>query len=133
MLSTFVHYALPFSATLLVACAFACLVSGLYLFLFNLRKTNQALKHPYLEKYSWEQLPLSLKMGILLDYFIRLNFSNSRGWIFGQANTLLPHVKADTVPLSVKWPLMGFWGGCLLGIISMLSVWALIGLQTALA
>lgn len=132
MLSTLVHYALPFSATLLVACAFACLISGLYLFLFNVRKTNLALQHPYLQKYRWEQLSLSLKLGVLLDYFLRLNFPNSDKWIFAQANKLLPHVKADDVPLAIKWPLMGFWGGCLVGIISMLSVWALIGLQTAI-
>ena len=43
MLSEFVRYALPLAGTLMIACALTSLVSGAYLLLFNLRRSNQVL------------------------------------------------------------------------------------------
>ncbi len=132
MLSAIIYYALPGSATLLIACVLSCLLGGLYLFIFNLRNTNQVLRHPYLATHNWEQLPLSLKLSVLLDYFLRLNFPKQNKWIFGQANRLLAHVNTDEVPMNVKWPLMSFWGGCFLGIACMLCLWILLALLSGL-
>lgn len=131
MLSDFVRYALPMAGTLMIACALTALVSGAYLLLFNVRRTNQALRHPYLAQYPWERLPFSLKAGVLLDYFLRLNFPARQGGVFGNANRLLPHVQRDEVPMGIKWPLMGLWGGCFIGLACMLVLWVLIALQPA--
>ncbi|NYT63024.1 hypothetical protein H0A66_11935 [Alcaligenaceae bacterium] len=126
MFDIFVFYALPFAFTLLVACALTSLVSGLMLFLFRLRKTNEVLRHPYLKQHPWERYPLSIRTAILLDYFLRLCFPNSTFWIFGQANRLLPHVTPTEVPSRIKWPLIGLWSGCFVGIFAMLLLWGLI-------
>jgi hypothetical protein len=32
--------------------------------------------------------------------------------------------------MGIKWPLMGLWGGCFLGMIAMLAVWILIALHS---
>lgn len=119
------------AATLMIACALTSLVSGAYLLLFNVRRTNQVLRHPYLAQYPWERLPLSLKANVLLDYFLRLNFPTRQNGLFGNANRLLPHVQRDDVAMGIKWPLMGLWGGCFIGMISMLALWVLIALQPA--
>lgn len=133
MLADFVRYALPMAATLMIACALTSLVSGAYLLLFNVRRTNQVLRHPYLAQYPWERLPLSLKANVLLDYFLRLNFPTRQNGLFGNANRLLPHVQRDDVAMGIKWPLMGLWGGCFIGMISMLALWVLIALQSTAA
>lgn len=132
MLSTFINYALPFSATLLIASVLCFIVSGAYLFFFNLRATHHAFQHPYLKQYTWAQLPWSLKTGVLLDYFLRLNFPKQDKWICGQANKLLAHTQIEHIPLKIKWPLMGFWGGCLVGLLSMGCIWVLIAAQASL-
>lgn len=126
MFEIFVFYALPFSFTLLVACALTALASGLMLFLFRLRKTNEVLRHPYLKQHPWERYPLAIRAAILLDYFLRLCFPNSKFWIIGHANQLLAHVQPTEVPSRIKWPLIGLWGGCFVGIFAMLMLWTLI-------
>lgn len=126
MLQTFAFYALPFTFTLLVACALTSLASGFMLLLFRLRKTNEIFRHPYLKQHSWERYPLSVRAAILLDYFLRVCFPNSKFWIIGQANNLLSHVQPADVPSRIKWPLIGFWGGCFVGIIAMVLLWSLI-------
>ncbi|HRL20185.1 hypothetical protein [Alcaligenes sp. SDU_A2] len=131
MFSDFVHYALPLAATLMLACALTALASGAYLLLFNLRSTHQALRHPYLDQHPWSRLPITLKAGILLDYFLRLNFPSRHSGVFGNANRLLAHVQRDQVPMGIKWPLMGLWGGCFIGLVCMLALWVLIALQPA--
>ncbi len=113
MLSDFVRYALPLAGTLMIACALTSLV-----------------RHPYLDQYPWEKLTFSLKAGVLLDYFLRLNFPKRQSSLFGNANRLLKHVQPEDVPMGVKWPLMGLWGGCFLGMICMLAVWILIALHS---
>ena len=131
MLDTFAFYALPFSFTLMVACALTTLVSAGVLFLFRLRITNQTLRHPYLDKFPWTRFPLSIKAAILLDYFLRLCFPKSNFWIIRDANQRLSHVQAADVSIHIKWPLVGLWGGCFVGLIAMLVLWALILLTMA--
>ena len=131
MFDTFTFYALPFSFTLLVACALTALVSAGVLFLFRLRITNQTLRHPYLDKFPWARFPLSIKAAILLDYFLRLSFPKSNFWIIADANHRLAHVQPEDVSIHIKWPLFGLWGGCFVGLFAMLTLWALILLKMA--
>lgn len=126
MLTTFVFYALPFTFTVLVACALTSIVSGLTLVLFRLRVTNQTLRHPYLNEYPWERYSVPIRAAILMDYFFRLCFPNSRFWIVGNANRLLSHIQPADVSSRIKWPLIGFWGGCFGGLIAMVVLWILI-------
>ena len=65
-------------------------------------------------------------MTILLDYFLRLMFPNSRIWLAGHANTLLAHVDPKTIPWNLRWPIVGLWSGCFIGMIAMLLLWTLI-------
>lgn len=126
MFNTFLLYALPLSFTLLVACALASIVSLAVLMLFRLRETNQTLRHPYLDQRPWGRYPLSIKAAILLDYFLRLAFPNSSFWIAGQANHLLRHVRPADVPTRVKWPLIGLWAGCFVGLFAMIFLWIIV-------
>ncbi|MFA5489485.1 MAG: hypothetical protein WC284_09730, partial [Candidimonas sp.] len=67
----------------------------------------------------------------MLDYFLRLSFPARRFWIIGHANRLLGHVDPAEVPVRLKWPLMGLWGGCFIGLAAMLLLWSLILLKMA--
>lgn len=128
MLNTLTAYLLPFSFTILVACIMTVVVSGLFLYL-NIRRVNQTMRHPYLEKYRWEQLPATVKLTVTLDYFLRLSFPRGKKWVFGQANRLLADVHPADISLRIRWPVVGFWGGCFLGIIAMLVLWVMILLE----
>lgn len=130
MLQTVITYLLPFSFTLLVACIMTCVVSALFLYL-NIRRINQAMRHPYLQKYRWEQLPSTVKLTVTLDYFLRIAFPRSKWWVFGQANRLLAETEPADVSLRIRWPVVGFWGGCFIGILSMLVLWTMILLEMA--
>lgn len=130
MLETIILYLLPFSFTILVACVMTCVVSALFLYL-NIRRINQAMRHPYLKQYQWEQLPATVKLTITLDYFLRLSFPRSKWWVFGQANRLLAEVEPTDISLRLRWPVVGFWGGCFLGIVAMLVMWLMILLNMA--
>jgi len=121
-METLPAYILSFSFTALVACIMACLVSALFLYL-NIRRVNQAMRHPYLKKYRWEQLPATVKLTITLDYFLRLTFPRSKWWVFGQANNLLAEVEPTEISMRLRWPVVGFWGGVFIGIIAMLILW----------
>ncbi|NYT24983.1 hypothetical protein H0A73_15395 [Alcaligenaceae bacterium] len=125
MLDSVTFYLLPFSFTLLVACVMSCLVSALFLYM-NIRTINQAMRHPYLKRYRWEQMPATVKLTITLDYFLRLMFPRGKFWVCGQANRLLADIDPRDIPLRVRWPVVGFWGGCFLGILSMLVLWLMI-------
>lgn len=125
MLETVVTYLLPFSFTILVACVLACLVSAFFLYL-NIRPINGAMKHPYLKQYRWEQLPATVKLTITLDYFFRLSFPRSKWWVLGQANRMLASTDPTDVPMRLRWPVVGFWGGCFVGIFAMLVLWLMI-------
>lgn len=130
MLETVILYLLPFSFTVLVACVMTCVVSALFLYM-NIRRINQLMRHPYLKQYRWEQLPATVKLTITLDYFLRLSFPRSKWWVFGQANRLLTEVEPTDISLRMRWPVVGFWGGCFLGIIAMLVMWLMILLNMA--
>jgi len=118
--------ALRVSFSLFVACAVVCLVSAAYLYLFKLRRANEIMQHPYLARAPYDRLPLSLKLAILLDYFLRISFPTSNFWLAGHANEVLAHVNPKHVPTDIKWPLIGLWGGCLLGLPAMLAVWGIV-------
>jgi hypothetical protein len=125
MLETVITYLLPLSFTVLVACVLTCLVSALFLYM-NMRRINLALRHPYLQKYRWEALPATVKLTITLDYFLRLAFPRSKWWVIGQANRLLADIEPTEVSMRLRWPIVGFWGGCFLGIAAMLVLWLMI-------
>jgi sterol desaturase/sphingolipid hydroxylase (fatty acid hydroxylase superfamily) len=126
MFQTFLLYAMPFTFTLMIACALGALASGVYLFLFRIRPTNQQFRHPYLDKLPWERYPISLRLAILLDYFLRITFPASTFWVAGNANRLLAHVNPAELGTKTKWPLIGLWGGCFAGIIAMILLWVFI-------
>ena len=130
MLETVVFYVLPFSFTILVACVLACLVSALFLYL-NIRRINLTMRHPYLKQYRWEQLPFTLKLSVTLDYFFRLTFPRSKWWLIGASNKLLSDLEPTDVPVRLRWPIVGFWGGCFIGIIATLVLWATVLLSMA--
>lgn len=131
MLENLAFYVLPFSFTLLVACVLTTLVSGGVLLMFRMRVTHQTLRHPYLDKFPWERLPLSIKAAVLLDYFLRLAFPKSTFWIIADANHRLAHVDPADVSIHIKWPLIGLWSGCFIGLIAMLVLWATVLLTMA--
>jgi len=122
---SFTSTALPIAFAVLIACALTSLASAIVLFVFRLRRTNQLLRHPYLDHQSFERFPFPVRLAILLDYFFRLVLPNSQFWLVGNANRLLKHVRPKEVPTAIKWPLIGMWGGCFAGIAVMLLVWAL--------
>ncbi len=125
MLETITFYLLPFSFTILVACIMTCLVSALFLYL-NIRRINLAMRHPYLKKYHWEQLPFTAKLTVTLDYFLRLTFPRGKVWVLGEANRILADTDPTDVPMRLRWPIVGFWGGCFLGIVALLVLWLMI-------
>ncbi|MDQ8030531.1 hypothetical protein [Bordetella genomosp. 1] len=124
MVSQSPFFAYAFS--LLITCFITCAISGLYLFFVAQRRVNAELKHPYLQHRAFEQYPFTIKAAIFLDYFLRLGFPRTKFWIFGHANQQLAHVNPKDVPLAVKWPLVGFWGACWLGLIAMIAVWSML-------
>jgi hypothetical protein len=132
MFLTFLSYAIPVSFTLLVACALSALASGAYLFFFRLRLTVQTFQHPYLKHRPWQAYPAAIRMAMLLDCFLRIAFPKSTFWIVGNANRLLAHVDPDELSTHIKWPLIGLWGGCLLGVPTMLALWIFIYLSTVI-
>ena len=115
-------YVFTFSFSLLVACFAAAIVSGLVLMLTS-RRINQAFQHPYLEKRAFHHYPFAIQAAITLDYFFRISFPRTTWSLIGNANKLLKNVDPRELPLAVKWPVMGFWGGCLMGILAMVLVW----------
>nr|MBF0685265.1 hypothetical protein [Pseudomonas sp.] len=123
-MSPVISYGLAASFAILVACFFVTVVCGIALFFVKWRTVNNAFKHPLLEVKPFKRHPFSLQSAITLDYFFRLMFPKSVGpGIVGNANRLLKHVKPRELPFGARWPVAGFWGGCFLGIIAMMSLW----------
>jgi len=108
---------------LLVACFLTCLVCGLVLFFLRWRDINDAFKHPLLQVRPFKRYPLSIQAAIYLDYFLHLTFPKGQRGIIGNANRNLRHVDAKRLPLAVRWPVAGFWGSCLFGLLAMVVVW----------
>lgn len=61
-----------------------------------------------------------------MDYFLRLFFPKASWSLATNAHQLLAHVNPEKVPLSIKLPILGLWGGCLLGSLTMIILWVLI-------
>lgn len=115
-------YLFTFSFSLLVACFSAAALSALAMWLSH-RRINAFFKHPFLEHRAFHQYPLSIQLSITLDYFLRILFPRGQRSLIGHANRMLKHIDPRDVPLLVKWPIVGLWGGCFLGLLAMMIVW----------
>ncbi|CCN03627.1 hypothetical protein L518_3061 [Bordetella bronchiseptica MBORD675] len=115
-----------FLFSLFVLCFITCTISGLVLFLFKARRANEELRHPLLQHRPFKQYPFAIQASIMLDYFLHLAFPRTKWWLIGHANKQLAHVDPKRVPLDVKWPIIGFWGACWLGLLAMISLWAML-------
>jgi len=118
-------YLFTFSFSLLVACFMAAALSGFAILMMH-RRINALFKHPFLEHRAFHQYPLSIQSGMMLDYFLRVAFPRAKWSLAGHANRMLKHVDPRDIPISAKWPLVGLWGGCFVGILSMIAVWSLL-------
>lgn len=114
---------LSITFSILLACLVLTILSGLYLFMHNIKRTNEVMKHPYLAVLPWQRLSFSNKTAIVMDYFFRLFMPNTKLGLIGHANQQLAHVNPEQVPMSIKWPILGLWGGCFLGILATIVVW----------
>ncbi|SOE50681.1 hypothetical protein [Orrella dioscoreae] len=125
-MSAYLFPLLPFAFSLFVACASVFLISGAYLLFFKIDRVNAVMKHPYLAHQPFRRYPKALQFGMLLDYFFRLSFPHTQFSLIGHANRQLAHIDPKTVPTDVKWPLIGMWGGCWVGLVAMACVWVLL-------
>lgn len=122
----YLSHALVLSFTFFMTCTFVFFVSGAYLFFYKIDEVNARFKHPYLRERKFEDLPMSIRLTMTLDYFLRILFHKSKASFAYNSNRLLAHVDPSNLPLSVRWPIVGLWGSCAVGIIAMLSLWALL-------
>ncbi|WP_241049996.1 hypothetical protein [Achromobacter xylosoxidans] len=118
--------AMAMAFSLFVLCFITCSLCGLVLFFVKSKQINAAFKHPYLQHRPFERYPLAIKAAIMLDYFFRLMFPGTRFWLIGNANDLLAHLDPKKAPLALKWPIVGFWGSCWLGLIAMIMLWTML-------
>ncbi|MCM0035571.1 MAG: hypothetical protein NBV66_07265 [Burkholderiaceae bacterium] len=93
---------------------------------FKINEVNARFKHPYLKERRFGDLPISIRLTITLDYFLRIIFHKSTASFASNANSLLSHVDPVNLPMSVRWPIVGLWGSCAVGIVAMLGLWALL-------
>jgi hypothetical protein len=121
--------ALTTAFNIFIACFFVAAISLITIWFFKLDRINDTLRHPLLQHRPFRQYPRAIQAGILLDYFLRLLFPHARKGLFGQANRNLAHVDPRHVPMDVKWPIMGLWAGCWVGLLAMVTVWALLLLR----
>ena len=121
---------LTFSFSLFITCSFVFVISGAYLLLFKIKEANMLFKHPYLREKKFNQFTISIRLTIILDYFLRLLFSRTNLWFVKNANQLLSHVDPKEIPMSVRWPIVGLWGGCIIGLLSMVTLWGTLILGT---
>ena len=121
---------LTFSFSLFITCSFVFVISGAYLLLFKINEANTLFKHPYLREKKFNQFTISIRLTIILDYFLRLLFSRTNLWFAKNANQLLSHVDPKEIPMSVRWPIVGLWGGCIIGLLSMVTLWGTLILGT---
>jgi hypothetical protein len=115
---------LTFSFSLFITCSFVFVISGVYLLMFKIKEANQLYKHPYLREKNFNQFTLSIRLTIILDYFLRTLFSRTNLWFAKNANKLLAHVDPKDIPMSVRWPIVGLWGSCIIGLLAMVTLWA---------
>ena len=129
-MQAYLSIALQFAFSLFVCCSIVFLISGAYLFFFKIDKANTLFRHPYLSQQAYRKYPLGIRMAIVMDYFFRLSFPNSKFWLVGNANRLLAHVDNEHIPTNIRWPIMGLWGSCLIGLVAMMMLWILLMLGT---
>jgi len=119
-------HALVLTFTFFVTCSFVFFISGAYLWFFKIDEVNARFKHPYLKERRFEDLPISIRLTITLDYCLRILFYKSTASFTSNANRLLSHVDPVNLPMSVRWPIVGMWGSCAVGVVAMLGLWALL-------
>ena len=68
---------LTFSFSLFMTCTFVFVISGAYLLMFKIKQANQLYKHPYLREKNFNQFSISIRLTIILDYFLRTLFSRT--------------------------------------------------------
>lgn len=126
---SFLPKALMMTFSLFTLCFITCLISGAVLFFLKAKRANDVMRYPLLKQHPFKAYPFSVQASIFLDYFFRLMFPGVSFWLIGHANRELSHVDPKTVPLDVKWPIVGFWGSCWLGLIAMSSLWILLAFR----
>jgi hypothetical protein len=119
-------HALVLTFTFFITCTFVFFISGAYLFFYKINQINKRFKHPYLRERRFEELPLGIRLTITLDYFLRIMFHRSKASFAHNANVLLTHVDPVSLPMSMRWPIVGLWGSCAVGLVAMLGLWALL-------
>ncbi|MDP4908563.1 MAG: hypothetical protein NWQ00_00025 [Burkholderiaceae bacterium] len=119
-------HALVLTFTFFITSTFVFFISGAYLFFYKIDEVNARFKHPYLRERKFLDLPMSIRLTITFDYFLRILFHQSKGSFAQNANRLLSHVEPVNLPMGVRWPIVGLWGSCAVGLISMLGLWALL-------
>ncbi|MCK9510248.1 MAG: hypothetical protein M0R28_03335 [Pigmentiphaga sp.] len=119
-------FAVSVSLTLALLSFGVVVLSMLVAFVLRWREINDYYKHPLLERYPFKSLPFPAQSGIYLDIFLHMQLPWVRSGIIGNANLLLKHVDPKKVPFSLRWPIAGFWGGMLLGLISQIVFFVLL-------
>ncbi|MFY9136171.1 hypothetical protein [Zwartia sp.] len=119
-------HALVLTFTFFITCSFVFFISGAYLWFYKINEVNHRFKHPYLRERRFADLPISIRLTITLDYFLRILFHKSNASFASNANRLLSHVDPVNLPMSVRWPIVGLWGSCAVGLVAMLGLWALL-------
>jgi len=117
-------HALVLAFTFFVTCTFVFFISGAYLFFYKIDQINARFKHPYLRERKFEDLPMGIRLTITLDYFLRILFHKSKLSFASNSNKLLAHVDPVKLPMSCRWPIVGLWGSCAVGLVFMLFLWA---------
>lgn len=125
-LPQYISLALIFSFSLFIACTCVFFISFAYLMLFKITKANRVFGHPYLEHQAFANYPFSVRMAMVLDYFLRIVFPKARTGLAGNANRLLAGIDPKDIPTDVKWPIIGLWGGCAVGMVAMITLWILL-------
>lgn len=129
MTSPLYAYALTAAFNVFVACFLVFGISLITIYTFKLNRINDTLRHPLLKQRSFKQHSWGTQAAILLEYFLRLLFPHATYGLFGHANRELAHVDPAKVPVDVKWPIMGLWAGCFIGLLAVISVWILVLLR----
>jgi hypothetical protein len=123
-MSEHIAVVLTFSFTLFITCSFVFVISSIYLLMFKIKQANELFKHPYLREKKFNQFSISIRLTIILDYFLRTLFSRTNLWFAKNANQLLSHVDPKEIPMNVRWPIVGLWGSCMIGLVAMVTLWA---------
>ena len=123
-MSEHIAVVLTFSFTLFITCSFVFVISSIYLLMFKIKQANELFKHPYLREKKFNQFSISIRLTIILEYFLRTLFSRTNLWFAKNANQLLSHVDPKEIPMNVRWPIVGLWGSCMIGLVAMVTLWA---------